>query len=76
MREASNGAEIIERVKKDSGITIEIIHGKIEAEIIYSNHVAEHLDHDSSYLYIDVGGGSTELTLFSKGEIVFSQYRV
>ena len=73
MREASNGAEIIERVKKDSGITIEIIHGKIEAEIIYSNHVAEHLDHDSSYLYIDVGGGSTELTLFSKGEIVFSQ---
>ncbi len=73
MREASNGAEIIERVSKESGIAIEIIHGKIEAEIIYSNHIAEHLDHDSSYLYIDVGGGSTELTLFSQGKIVFSQ---
>lgn len=73
MREAINGPEIIERVKNEAGITIEIIHGKIEAEIIYSNHIAEHLDHDSSYLYIDVGGGSTELTLFSEGNIVFSQ---
>ncbi len=73
MREASNGAEIIERVKREAGISIEIIHGKVEAEIIYSNHIAEHLEHDSSYLYIDVGGGSTELTLFSGGEIVFSQ---
>jgi exopolyphosphatase/guanosine-5'-triphosphate,3'-diphosphate pyrophosphatase len=73
MREAENGAKIIERIKKEAGITIEIIHGKVEAEIIYSNHIAEHLEHDSSYLYIDVGGGSTELTLFSNGEIVFSQ---
>ncbi|MBK9480176.1 MAG: ethanolamine ammonia-lyase reactivating factor EutA [Bacteroidetes bacterium] len=73
MREATNGSEIIERVKNEAGITIEIIHGKTEAEIIYSNHIAEHLDLNSSYLYIDVGGGSTELTLFSKGKIEFSQ---
>jgi exopolyphosphatase/guanosine-5'-triphosphate,3'-diphosphate pyrophosphatase len=73
MREATNGSEIIERVKNEAGITIEIIHGKTEAEIIYSNHIAEHLDLNSSYLYIDVGGGSTELTLFSKGRIEFSQ---
>lgn len=73
MREAANGSEIIERVKNEAGITIEIIHGKTEAEIIYSNHIAEHLDLNSSYLYIDVGGGSTELTLFSKGKIEFSQ---
>ncbi len=73
MREATNGIEIIERVKNEAGITIEIIHGKTEAEIIYSNHIAEHLDLNSSYLYIDVGGGSTELTLFSKGKIEFSQ---
>ncbi len=73
MREAGNGNEIIERVRREAGINIEIIQGKIEAEIIYSNHIAEHLDHDSSYLYIDVGGGSTELTLFSEGKIVFSQ---
>ncbi len=73
MREATNGSEIIERVKNEAGISIEIIHGKTEAEIIYSNHIAEHLDLNSSYLYIDVGGGSTELTLFSKGRIEFSQ---
>lgn len=73
MREAVNGPEIIERVRKEAGLNIEIIHGKVEAEIIYANHIAEHLDHDSSYLYIDVGGGSTELTLFSEGDIVFSQ---
>lgn len=73
MREATNGNEIIERVKNEAGISIEIIHGKTEAEIIYSNHIAEHLDLNSSYLYIDVGGGSTELTLFSKGRIEFSQ---
>lgn len=73
MREATNGSEIIERVKNEAGISIEIIHGKTEAEIIYSNHIAEHLDLNSSYLYIDVGGGSTELTLFSKGKIEFSQ---
>ncbi|MEP7170564.1 MAG: exopolyphosphatase [Bacteroidota bacterium] len=73
MRDAENGSEIIERIKKESGIHIEIIEGKTEAEIIYSNHIAEHLEHDHSYLYIDVGGGSTQLTLFSGNKIVFSQ---
>lgn len=73
MREAQNGNEIIRLVKQTSGIEIEIIDGKIEAEIIYSNHTAEHLEKDQSYLYIDVGGGSTELTLFSNGHIVASQ---
>ena len=72
MREASNAAEIIEKVKKQSGIEIDIIDGKLEAQIIYSNHIAEHLEHDRSYLYIDVGGGSTELTLFSNNQIVQS----
>lgn len=73
LREAENSKTIIERIKKESGIEVEIIDGKTEAEIIYSNHVAEHLEHDQSYLYIDVGGGSTELTLFSENKIVFSQ---
>lgn len=73
MREASNGNEIIERIKKEAGLIVEIIDGKIEAEIIYSNHIAEHLEHDQSYLYIDVGGGSTELTLFADNKVVFSQ---
>lgn len=71
MRDAKNGKEIIERVKKESGIEIEIISGSDEAAFIYENHVAENMDKDHSYLYIDVGGGSTELTFFSNGKLVF-----
>jgi len=73
MREAGNAREVIDHVRKISGIGIEVIDGKLEAEIIYSNHIAEHLDAHRSYLYIDVGGGSTELTLFSNGIISASQ---
>jgi exopolyphosphatase/guanosine-5'-triphosphate,3'-diphosphate pyrophosphatase len=73
MRDAKNGNEIIERIRKETGIPLEIIDGKAEAEIIYSNHIAEHLERGHSYLYIDVGGGSTQLTLFSGNKIVFSQ---
>ena len=72
MREAANRKEVIERVKKEAGIIIEVIEGRLEAEIIYSNHIAEHLETDHSYLYIDVGGGSTELTIFSKGKLASS----
>ncbi len=73
MREAENGKEVLAFVKKQSGIDIEIIDGKTEAQIIYSNHIEEHLDHNQNYLYIDVGGGSTELTLFVKNKVVASQ---
>lgn len=72
MREAENGDEIITYIKRNTGIQIEIIDGKTEAQIIYSNHIAESLEKGLSYLYIDVGGGSTELTLFSDGEILAS----
>lgn len=72
MRDAKNGSEIVEQIKELTGIRIEIVSGKAEADIIYANHIEEHLDHDKSYLYIDVGGGSTELTLFSKGKVVAS----
>lgn len=73
MRDAENRLDIIERVRKEAGIKIEIIDGKTEADIIYSNHIEEHLDINSSYLYIDIGGGSTEITLFSKNKAVASQ---
>jgi exopolyphosphatase/guanosine-5'-triphosphate,3'-diphosphate pyrophosphatase len=73
MREAKNGNEIVERVFKETGIHIEIIDGKKEAEIIYSNHIAESMDPSSNYLYIDVGGGSTELTIFSKNQPAVSK---
>jgi exopolyphosphatase / guanosine-5'-triphosphate,3'-diphosphate pyrophosphatase len=72
MRDAANGAEIIELVKKETGIEIEIISGSQEASFIFENHVAENLDKDHSYLYIDVGGGSTELTFFSNNQLIFN----
>ena len=65
MRDAKNGKEVIERVKKEANIDIEIIDGKTEAATIFSNHAEEFLDPLKSYLYIDVGGGSVELTLIS-----------
>lgn len=73
MRDAANGKEIIEEVEKETGIRINIISGQEEANIIYETHIAENLAFNKSYLYIDVGGGSTELTLFSKNKIVFKE---
>ena len=73
MRDAVNAAEIIKKIKVETGIEIEIISGQEEASLIYENHVAENLSKDESYLYIDVGGGSTELTFFSDGKLVFKE---
>ncbi|MBW8360386.1 MAG: exopolyphosphatase [Weeksellaceae bacterium] len=71
MRDAKNGAEIISAVKETSGIRIEIISGDEEATLIYENHVAEGLDKEFAYLYIDVGGGSTELTFYENGKMKY-----
>lgn len=68
MREVENGADIVAKIRSRSGIQLQIIDGKIEAEMIYANHFEEKLDKSKSYLYIDVGGGSTELTFFSQGK--------
>ncbi|RBL88032.1 Ppx/GppA phosphatase family protein [Chitinophaga flava] len=73
MRDASNGAVILQEVKTQTGIDIRIISGQEEASFIYENHIAENLDRSRSYLYIDVGGGSTELTLFSGTRLVFKE---
>lgn len=73
MRDAQNGAAIIGKVKEETGIGIEIISGDVEASLIYENHVAENMDKAHSYLYIDVGGGSTELTFFADGALVFKR---
>jgi exopolyphosphatase/guanosine-5'-triphosphate,3'-diphosphate pyrophosphatase len=70
MRDAANAPEIIERIKKEAGIDVRVITGQEEASYIYENHVAENLNNQKSYLYIDVGGGSTELTFFSNGRLV------
>ena len=73
MRDASNGKEILEEIKKETGLDINVINGKEEANIIYETHIAENLALNKSYLYIDVGGGSTEVTLFSKNQTIFKE---
>jgi exopolyphosphatase / guanosine-5'-triphosphate,3'-diphosphate pyrophosphatase len=73
MRDAVNADEIIAKVKKETGIGIEVISGQTEASFIYDNHIAENLDSKDSYLYIDVGGGSTEITFFSDGKMIFKE---
>ena len=72
IRESFNGKDVIDKIFAHTGIYVDIIDGKKEAEIIYTNHVAESLNPEGEYLYVDVGGGSTELTLFSHGKIIFS----
>lgn len=72
MREAKNHPAIIKQIWNEARIKVDVIDGKTEADIIFSNHVAETLNKKYSYLYIDVGGGSTELTLFSKGKCIAS----
>lgn len=73
MREAENGAEVISTILKNTEINIDIIDGKKEAAIISSTDLNQLIESDSTYLYVDVGGGSTEFTLFSKGKIINSK---
>ncbi len=73
MRESENGPEIVKQVKEQAGVDLEIVGGQREAKIIYASHFEEKLDRKKNYLYIDVGGGSTELSFFSDGVLVASQ---
>ncbi|MBW8686705.1 Ppx/GppA phosphatase family protein [Chitinophaga rhizophila] len=69
MRDASNAAEILQTVKQETGIDIKVISGQEEASFLYDSHIAENLDKNRSYMYIDVGGGSTEVTIFSNNSL-------
>jgi exopolyphosphatase/guanosine-5'-triphosphate,3'-diphosphate pyrophosphatase len=71
MREAENGEELARQVKEELGLTIHIIDGQLEAELV-NKAIASYL-HDETYLHIDVGGGSTELNLFTNGKKIKSQ---
>lgn len=73
MRDASNSSDIIARIKKEADLEVEIIDGKLEAQLVFSNHIEEMLNPRHSYLYIDVGGGSTELTLYSNHKVIASK---
>ena len=73
MREAKNGAEVSRNLFEETGVNIEIIDGNDEAKIIASTDLKTYLVHDKTFLYVDVGGGSTELTIFSEGKRVISK---
>jgi exopolyphosphatase/guanosine-5'-triphosphate,3'-diphosphate pyrophosphatase len=73
MRDAKNAADILRKIKLETDITIEVISGDLEANLIYENHVAENMDKNHSYLYIDVGGGSTELSFFSNNILTYKK---
>ncbi len=73
MREANNNSEIVEIIQQEADIKIEIIDGKKEAAIIATSDLKEYISTDKAYLYVDVGGGSTEFSLFSNGKIIASK---
>ena len=73
MRDANNGKQILEEILAETGLKIDLITGQEEANIIYETHIAEKLSDNKSYLYIDVGGGSTEITLFSQNHTIFKE---
>ncbi|MCB9045094.1 MAG: exopolyphosphatase [Chitinophagales bacterium] len=73
MRDAANGPEIMEEIKNETGVEIQIISGMEEATILYETHIADNMNSSKSYLYVDVGGGSTEVTLFSNNHTIFKE---
>ena len=72
MRDAKNGKSVIKKILKDTGINIEVIDGQEEAHMIYNNHIECIEDRTGNYIYVDVGGGSTEINLLTNGELVQS----
>jgi len=73
MRDAGNAKQILSQIKNETGIEVKVISGDEEANYIYESHVADSLGNEESYLYIDVGGGSTELSFFSDGKLITKQ---
>lgn len=73
MREAQNGVDVVKQIEKESGINIEIIDGSHEAAIIAMTDLHAVIDQEKVYLYVDVGGGSTEFTLFAYGKEIISK---
>ena len=73
LREAQNGAKIVEQVLRKSGIKIEIIDGKTEAKIISNTSIFNQIGEDKAYLYVDVGGGSTEFSILKNGKRLHSK---
>ena len=73
MRDSSNGADIVRYISERSGINIEIINGLEEARIVYDSHIVDELEQEGDFIYVDVGGGSTEISLISGGVLQSSR---
>ena len=73
LRDAQNGKQLVKQIAEKTGIRIDIISGQEEATIIYNNHVEQMKDRSGNYMYVDVGGGSTEINLLSDGKLVCSR---
>ena len=69
MRDARNGRKVAEHIYRRTGVRVEIIDGQEEAHIVYDNHIEQLFASGQNYLYVDVGGGSTEINLISNGEL-------
>ena len=72
MRDARNGAKILKKIKKETDIEIEILNGSEEAKILYNNSVESAESVNGNYAYVDVGGGSTEISVLSNSKLVGS----
>ena len=72
MRDAKNGVKILKKIRKETGIDIEILNGSEEAKILYNNSIESAESVSGNYAYVDVGGGSTEISLLSDGKLVGS----
>lgn len=73
MRESTNGKKIVDAIAQQSGIKIDIIDGEEEAAIIAATDLNSYIDDSKTYLYVDVGGGSTEFTVIHQGVQVTSR---
>ncbi len=70
VRSAGNGKDLVDRVLEKTNIKIDVIDGDKEAEIIFLTDIKNYIEENKTYLYIDVGGGSTEFTILSKGKVL------
>ncbi len=73
MRDAKNSRALVEEIKEDTGIDIEVIDGNDEAAIIAATDLHELIKSEKTYIYVDVGGGSTEITIYKDGKTVASR---
>lgn len=73
MRDAQNSNEMIKTVERQTGIKIRIISGDEEAVLVNENHIAENMDREHGYLYVNVGGGSTDLIFYVDGKVRYKK---